>query len=135
MDSLEILPIQISVNKLRRKTLKDTLEWDSFLKSEWKQLDRYEIAGVFGEPVQMEQWMILLPWVWTYLYKEDPITVIDEARARKTCNGGPRYGEVHQLTWTISTALNLYCKGYHIENSSAEAPAPVNPFFMYLDDQ
>ena len=38
MDSPEIIPIQAKVNKLRRKTLQKTPEWDSFLKSEWKQL-------------------------------------------------------------------------------------------------
>ena len=39
MDSPEILPIQMSINKLRRNTLIATPEWDSFLKSEHKQLN------------------------------------------------------------------------------------------------
>ena len=34
LDSPEIIPTQIKVNKLRRKLLKETDEWDSFLKSE-----------------------------------------------------------------------------------------------------
>ena len=34
---------------------------------------------MFGESVQMEEWMTVLPWVWTYLYKEDPITSIQSA--------------------------------------------------------
>ena len=89
LDSPEILPTQLSVNKLRRKTLKETLEWDSFLKSEHKQLNRYEMAGMFGTPVSMEDWMTVLPWAWTYLYKEDPITAIEQAKARGTYNGGP----------------------------------------------
>ena len=150
MDSPEIVPIQMSVNKLKRRTLKETPEWKSFLKSEHKQLSRYKTASIFGDPVRMEEWMIVLPWVWTYLYKEDPITAIDEAKARGTCNGGPPYGEavtlaetyaacveepIHCLTWAISAALNLYCKGCDVRNAFAEAPAPVNPFFMYLDDQ
>ena len=150
MESPEILPIQMKVNKLRRKTIQKTPEWDSFLKSEWKQLNQYEDAGMFGDLVQMEKWMTILPWVWTYLYKEDPITAIKLAKARGTCNGGPRYGKavtlaetyaacveqpIHCLTWAISAALNLYCKGYDVGNAFAEAPAPVNPFFMYPDAQ
>ena len=72
-----------------------------------------------------------------------------EAKARRACNGGRRYGEVvtlaemytscvkqpiHQLTWAISAALNLYCKGYDGGNAFAEAPAPVNLFVMYPDN-
>ena len=36
LDSPEIIPTQIKVNKLRKKLVKETDEWDSFLKSEWK---------------------------------------------------------------------------------------------------
>ena len=150
MDSPEILPIQMSVNKLRRKTLKETPEWEIFLKSEHIQLSQYETAGMFGDPVGMEDWMMVLPWVWTYLFKEDPITAIDQEEARGICNGGPQYGEavtlaetyaacvkqpIHRLTWAISAALNLYCKGYDVGNAFVEAPAPVDPFFMYPDNQ
>ena len=150
LDSPEILPLQLKVKKLRRKTLQDTPEWESFLKSEHKQLNRYETAGMFGQPIKMEDWMTVLPWVWTYLYKEDPVTALEMAKARGTCNGGPQYGAavtlaetyaacveqpIHRLTWAISAALNLYCKGYDVGNAFAEAPAPVDPFFMYPDDQ
>ena len=67
LNSLEILPTQLKVNKLRRKLLIDMLEGDNFLKSEWKQLNRYKDAGMFGDPVQADNWMTVLPWVWTYL--------------------------------------------------------------------
>ena len=105
---------------------------------------------MFGEPIQMEDWMTVLPWVWTCLYKEDPITALEMAKARGTCNGGPQYGvavtlaetyaacveqPTHRLTWAISAALNLYCKGYDVDNAFAEAPALVDPFFMHPDDQ
>jgi hypothetical protein len=29
---------------------------------------------------------------------------------------------VHRLTWAISTAMNLICKGYDVGNAFAEAP-------------
>ena len=150
IDSPEILPIQLKIKKLQWKMMKETPEWESFLKSEHKQLNRYETAGMFGELVRMEDWMTVLPWVWTYLYKEDPVTVLEMGKARGTCNGGPQYGvavtlaetytacveqPIHCLTWAISAALNLYCKGYDVGNAFAEALAPVDPFFMYPDDQ
>ena len=92
--------------------------------------------------------MTILPWVWTYLYKEDPLTGLDIEKSRGTCNGGPRYGEaitlaetyaacveqpVHRLTWALSAALNLKCVGYDVGNAFAEAPAPKSPFYMKVD--
>ena len=94
--------------------------------------------------------MTVLPWVWIYLYKEDPITAIKLEKAQGTCNGDFRYGKVvtltetyalcveqpiHRLTWEISAALNLYCKEYNVGNALVEAPAPVDLFFMNLDAQ
>ena len=105
---------------------------------------------MFGEPFQMEEWMTVIPWVWTYLYKEDPITSIESAKTRGTYNKGPQYGEavtlaethaacvkqpIHRLTCAILAALNLYCKGCDVRNAFVEALAPVDPFFMYLDNQ
>ena len=43
---------------------------------------------MFDEQVQMEDWMTVLPWVWTYLYKEDLVTALEMAKAPGTCNGG-----------------------------------------------
>ena len=42
---------------------------------------------------------------------------------------------IHQPTWAISAAINLYCKGYDVRNAFAEAPAPVDPFVMIPDAQ
>jgi len=44
-------------NKLRRRKLIETPEWDSFLKSKWKQLNWYKGVWMFGEPVQIEEYM------------------------------------------------------------------------------
>ena len=65
---------------------------DAFVKSEWKQLNRYNQVGMFGKPCYPPLGAKVLPWVWTYMYKENPKTGIEEAKARGTCNGGPRNG-------------------------------------------
>jgi hypothetical protein len=106
---------------------------------------------MFGDPVKTNQWMTILPWVWSYVNKEDPLLPGDTIRkSRGTCNGGPRYGAaitlaetytacveqpVHRLTWAISAAMNLICKGYDVGNSFAEVLAPTSPFFMKPDAQ
>ena len=151
IDSIATTKERVQVNLMKRNRLKLTLEWDDFLKSEWKQLDRYAKVGMFGEPIQAESGMTVLPWVWSYVNKEDPLTGENNIqKSRGTCNGGPRYGEaitlketyaacveqpVHRLTWAISAALNLHCKGYDVGNAFAEAPAPKSPFYMKPDAQ
>jgi hypothetical protein len=150
IDSMEVINEKVRINIMKRNRLKLTPEWDDFLKSEWKQLDRYAKVGMFGDPVMADQWMTILPWVWAYVNKEDPLTGDTIRKSRGTCNGGPRYGAaitlaetyaacveqpVHRLTWAISAAMNLICKGYDVGNAFAEAPAPTSPFFMKPDAQ
>jgi hypothetical protein len=43
---------------------------------------------------------VVLPWVWTYLYKIDPVTLEDTAKSHGTCNGGSRHSKVVTLAKT-----------------------------------
>jgi hypothetical protein len=45
IDSVESIKEEAKINLMKRNKLKLTPEWDDFLKSEWKQLDRYEKVG------------------------------------------------------------------------------------------
>jgi hypothetical protein len=125
IDSPEAIKEKVRIKIMKRNKLKLTPEWNDFLKSEWKQLDRYAKVGMFGDPIKADQWMTVLPWVWSYVNKEDPLIGDTIRKSRGTCNGGPRYGEaitlaetyaacveqpVHRLTWGISAAMNLICK-------------------------
>jgi hypothetical protein len=92
----------------------------------------------------------VLPWVWTYLYKIDPITLKDTAKSHGTCNGGSRHGKVvtlaetyaacveqpiHCLAWAITAGINHIAIGCDVSNAFAEAPHPSIPFFMEVDAQ
>jgi hypothetical protein len=70
----EAVKEKVRVNVMKRIKLKQTPEWDAFLKSEWNQLDRYAKVGMFGDPVKADPWMTILPWVWSYVNKECPLT-------------------------------------------------------------
>jgi len=59
--------------------------WDKFHQSEWKQLNRYYKVGMFGEPCIAPVDATKLPWVRTYLFKENPLTAVEEPKARETC--------------------------------------------------
>ena len=60
---------------------------------------------MFGEPILAKYWMTVLPWVWTYLQKENLLTEIDAPKARGTCNGGPRYGKAVTLAETYAACV------------------------------
>jgi hypothetical protein len=74
IDAVDSIKEKVKINIMKRNKLKFTPEWDDFLKSEWKQLDRYAKVGMFGDPVEADQWMTILLWVWSYVNKEDPLT-------------------------------------------------------------
>jgi hypothetical protein len=91
---------------------------------------------------------VILPWVWTYLYKIDPVTLQQEAKARGTCDGGKRLGKIitlaetyaacveqtaHRLFWGIVAALNLIALGADVGNAFAEAEGPSKMFYMRVD--
>ena len=82
---------------------------------------------MFGNPVKRTLEMVMLPWVWTYIYRETKGEINKDAtKSQGTCNGGPRYCDkstisetytacveqsIHQSPWAISVALNLVCRG------------------------
>jgi hypothetical protein len=88
----------------------------------------------------------LLPWVWTYLWKIDPVTLEEVAKARGTCNGtksrihtlAETYAAcvdqpAHRLFWAVVAALNLIATGIDVANAFAEAPGPKEQYFMMVD--
>ena len=149
--STDSIEQQIWIAKLQRQKLKLQADWEGFLHSEWKQLNWYNEVGMFGDPVQRTIDMVILPWVWTYMYKDTEGEINKDAtKSRGTCNSGPRYCNkssisetyaacveqpIHWLTWAISTALGLTCKGYDVGNAFAEALAPKFSFYMQPDAQ
>ena len=142
----------LALPKLTRRRLIDTPEWPKFKDSEWTQLNKYNKQGMFGEPCprSRDAGVVVLPWVWSYLYKIDPISIQDVAKSRGTCNGGPRHGKVitiaetyaacveqpaHRLIWALIAALNYIGLGIDVGNAFAEAPPPKDPFYMQVDSQ
>ena len=142
----------LAIPKITRRKAMQSTSWPKFRKSEWKQLTTYDKQTMFGEPRPRppDPDTVILPWVWTYLYKVDPITLEDVEKSRGTCNGGTRFGKVvtlaetyaacivqpaNRLTWSLIAALNYVGLGCDVSNAFAEAPAPKEPLYMVVDDQ
>ena len=56
---------------------------------------------MFGEPCNPPPKAKVLMWVWTYMYKENPLTRIDKSKAQGTYDDGKHNGVVI-----------LHCKAY-----------------------
>ena len=56
---------KLTQRKIFKEESKETI--DKFVKLEWKQLDRYNKVGMFGEPIARElvKMFKILTWVWT----------------------------------------------------------------------
>jgi hypothetical protein len=142
----------LAIPKITRRKAMQSTSWPKFRSSEWTQLNKYAKQEMFGQPCPRppDPKTVILPWVWTYLYKIDPMTLEDVEKSRGTCNGGTRYGKVvtlaetyaacveqpaHRLTWSLIAALNYIGHGCDVSNAFAEAPAPKEQFYMVVDDQ
>ena len=131
--------------KLTRKLLKGQLDWNEWQQAEFKQLDQYDTQGMFSPPQPIPAGTNKLPFLWTYVIKDD-----GTKKARAPCNGSPRMqgtvtlGETFaasldqtasRLFWALSAVKNHIVIGADASNAFAEAPAPIAPLYMTLDAQ
>ena len=82
----------------------DFQEWR---KSEWSQHDKYLLQNMFSDPIPRRppDVAVVLPFVRTYMLKEDPITTILKKKARATCNGRKKYGKAVTVAETYRTCV------------------------------
>ena len=131
-------------HKLTRGVLLKQADWDDWQKSEFLQLDQYELQGMFGDPVLLSNGNAVFNLVWTYAVKE----VDGRKKARCTCDGSTRGGQVRVLDYTyanspdhtcsrifyaLAAAENLVIYGADVSNAFAEAPPPKQGFFIRPD--
>ena len=131
--------------KLTRKILKTQEDWHQWETAEHKQLQQYHEQGMFSEPQHIPSDANCLPFMWTYVLKDD-----GTRKARAPCNGSPRMqgtvtlGETYaasldqtasKIFWSISATTGHIVIGADASNAFAEAPAPLAPLYMKLDTQ
>jgi hypothetical protein len=139
-----IIDDQVPVKFTRRK-LKIRDDWPVWKAAEWKQLLSYQKQDMFGAPIRRPPKATVLPFVWTYLFKDGT-----QPKARGTCNGGKRYGRAVTLAhtyascveqpgarifWSLAALHGMTALGADAGNAFAEAPPPVEPFYMEIDEQ
>ena len=142
-------PLAVALNLTRAK-LKLQADFDKWIQGEWAQLDKYELQNMFGDPIPWPaDGATVLPFVWTYVFKQCPVTGQLIYKARATCNGGPRYGRAVTMAetyatcveqpacrmyWSLTASNNLLAMGADAGNAFAEAPPPLQQFYMRIDE-
>ena len=135
---------------LTRAQLKKRPDYQQWRMAEWAQHNKYRTQKMFGAPIKRPHGATVLPFVWAYCIKVDPRTGQPIFKARCTCNGGKRYGKAVTLAetyatcvaqpacrlfWAITASEGLVSLGADAGNAFAEAPPPVEPFYMMVDAQ
>jgi dUTP pyrophosphatase len=130
--------------KLTRKKLMKQDDWPDWEASEANQLDQYEKQKMFSSPCPLPPHANVLPFLWTYLVKDD-----GTKKARCVCNGAPSKGTVtlgptyagsldqtgSRIFWSVAAMKNLKVYGADVSNAFAEAPPPVAPLYITIDHQ
>ncbi len=139
-----VLQYLTRASKLTRGVLLKQPDWSDWQQSEFLQLDQYELQNMFGTPVIKSDYSAVFNLVWTYAVKE----VDGRKKARCTCDGSTRGGQVRVLDYTyanspdhtcsrifyaISAAENLLIFGADVSNAFAEAPPPKQGFYIRPD--
>ena len=61
---------------------------------------------MFAELCERPPNATVLPWVWTYLFKENPMTGIDEPKSRGTCDGSKHQNGIVTLEETYTACVD-----------------------------
>ncbi|KAL7532881.1 hypothetical protein ACHAWF_004272, partial [Thalassiosira exigua] len=130
--------------RLIRGRLMKQEDWSEWERSEFTQLDQYDKQGMFGEPILMESKDSVFNLVWTYVVKE----LDKRKKARCTCNGSTRAGQVRVLDYTYANCVDqtssrlfyacaaaedLTIFGADVSNAFGEAPPPKQGFYICPD--
>jgi hypothetical protein len=129
--------------RFTRRQLKKRTDWQVWKEAEFKQLHLYNTQDMFGAPIRRPPRSTILPFVWTYLFKDGI-----KPKAPGTCNGGKRYGKAVTLAytyascveqpgsrmfWALSALHGMIVLGADAGNAFAEAPPPIQPFYMAMN--
>lgn len=119
--------------------------WPDWKASEYDQLNQCHEQRMFGKPCQRPHHCDLLPLIWTCVLKLD-----GRKKARCVCDGSNRQqgavtlGNAHaasleqsgsRLFWALSALTGCKVYGADATNAFAEAPPPIAPLCVTIDDQ
>lgn len=118
----------------------DLHEWKD---KHYKMLNDYHKQDMFGKPMQKPPNANVHHMLWRYIIKQD-----GTKKAQMVCDGSPRQGTItlghtyanslmaasERMFWALTALHDLTAYGTDVTNAFAEAPPPVHPLYLYIDD-
>jgi hypothetical protein len=125
------------------KELKKRPDWNEWRQARYTMLNSYHDQGMFGAPMEAPQNVNIHHMLWKYSIKMDGVR-----KARMVCDGSPRQGTItlghtfansvdaasEHLFWAVVAEKGLIAYGADVSNAFAEAPPPIHPLYMRIDD-
>ena len=125
------------------KEIKKREDLPAWKLSRYKMLDDYHSQGMFSEPIPKPSEANIHHMIWRYTIKMD-----GTRKSRMVCDGSPRRGTItlghtyanslmaasERLFWAITAQRGLVAYGADVTNAFAEAPPPIHPLYMYIDE-
>lgn len=122
------------------KQRSDLHEWQT---KRYKMLNDYHQQNMFSAPMEKPVDANVHHMLWRYVIKQD-----GTKKARMVCDGSPRRGTItlghtyanslmaasERMFWALTAMKQLVAYGADVTNAFAEAPPPVQPLYMYIDD-
>jgi hypothetical protein len=125
------------------KDLKKRPDWNKWQQARYTMLNSYHDQGMFGAPMEAPKHVNIHHMIWKYLIKMDGVR-----KACMVCDGSPRQGTItlghtfansvdatsERLFWAVVAEQGLIAYGADVSNAFAEAPPPVHPLYMRIDE-
>jgi hypothetical protein len=125
------------------KQLKKRDDWLLWHQARYKMLDSYKEQGMFSEPMELPHGANVHHMLWRYTIK-----MCATRKARMVCDGSARQGTItlghtfansldaasERLFWAVAAKRGLKAYGADCSNAFAEAPPPVHPLYMRIDE-
>jgi hypothetical protein len=99
LDSADGIINKVSTSQFTRRQLMAQKDFPEWLDAEFKQLDRYEADGMFGDPCPRPSSAIILRSIWSYMLKWN-----GEKKARHCCDGRPLRDDRFRRMESVYTA-------------------------------
>jgi hypothetical protein len=99
LDSADGVINKVSTSQFTHRQLMAQKDFPEWLEAEFKQLDRHEEDGMFGDPCPRPSFAIILRSIWSYMLKWN-----GEKKARHCCDGRPLRDDRFRRMESVYTA-------------------------------
>jgi hypothetical protein len=125
------------------RELKKRDDWEAWRKARYKMLDSYREQGMFSAPMEAPQQANIHHMLWRCVCK-----MCGTRKACMVCDGSPRQGTItlgytfansldsdsERMFWAVVAHKGLIAYGADVFNAFAEAPPPMHPLYLRIDE-